>query len=281
MPPKNYSNITVRMDVREELDRLREELKVNDFSDLLVTLVRIYREYTSSTSKVDELLTSISSKVREELDKFKMELKVEDLSRMVAELLTSVTSKSPQTGVSSDFTKKVEDLINAYTSKIDDIARKYAELVEKVDELKELVQSTIKTSEKSGKSDSEGKHKKDLCEILTDEGVIYESEIAGRIKNRDSYFRKIEEVCGGGVFEAKGQRVAVSKEFMEEFMKKLESLDTNDESKLKKVLGKEGYKLLKTLWEGGVVYYDSVNKKWVLTKPKSVSEEELEDIDYV
>jgi predicted CopG family antitoxin len=40
MPPRNYSNITVRREVREELERLREELKVRDFSDLLASLVR-------------------------------------------------------------------------------------------------------------------------------------------------------------------------------------------------------------------------------------------------
>jgi predicted CopG family antitoxin len=46
MPPRNYSNITVRREVRDELDKLREELKVGDFSDLLALLVAKYREYT-------------------------------------------------------------------------------------------------------------------------------------------------------------------------------------------------------------------------------------------
>jgi len=261
MPPKNYSNVTVRTDVREELDKLRGELNLKDLSDLLVMLVRTYREYTSTTSKVVELLTSISSK----LDA----------------LLTSSTSKSPQTEVSGNSIKRLEDIVNAYTSKIDDLARRYAELVEKIDELKESIQSTVKTSEKSGNPDKGEKSKKDACEILADEGVIYESEIAGKIKNRDSFFRKLENVCSAEVFEAKGQRVAIDKGFFEEFMKKLESLDTNDESKIKKVLGTKGHKLLKTLWEGGLVYYDSVNKRWVLSEPESEGEEELEDIDYV
>ena len=63
MPPKGYSNITVRREVREELERLRQEIGVRDFSDLLVLLVKIYREYTSVTSKIEEILTSISSKL--------------------------------------------------------------------------------------------------------------------------------------------------------------------------------------------------------------------------
>jgi len=65
MPLRNYSNIIVRREVREELEKLREELGVRDFSDLLALLVAKYREYTSITSKLVEHLTSISSKVDE------------------------------------------------------------------------------------------------------------------------------------------------------------------------------------------------------------------------
>jgi hypothetical protein len=61
MPPKNYSNITVRAEVREELEKLRKELGFRNFSNLLVFLVRCYREYTSVSSKLDELLTRVSS----------------------------------------------------------------------------------------------------------------------------------------------------------------------------------------------------------------------------
>jgi predicted CopG family antitoxin len=63
MPPKGYNNITVRREVREELEKLRQEIGVRDFSDLLVLLVKIYREYTSVTSKIEGILTSISSKL--------------------------------------------------------------------------------------------------------------------------------------------------------------------------------------------------------------------------
>jgi predicted CopG family antitoxin len=63
MPPRGYSNITVREEVREELEKLRQEIGIRDFSDLLVLLVKSYRGYTSKTSKIEEILTSISSKI--------------------------------------------------------------------------------------------------------------------------------------------------------------------------------------------------------------------------
>jgi RecG-like helicase len=84
MPPKGYSNITVREEVREELEKLRKEIGIRDFSDLLVLLVKSYREYTSISSKIEEILTSISSKI--------------DI------LLTSTTSK-PTSDTSNDITR--------------------------------------------------------------------------------------------------------------------------------------------------------------------------------
>jgi hypothetical protein len=57
-PPRNYSNVTIRREVREELEKLREELRVRDFSDIQALLVRTYREYTSVTSKLVEVLQS-------------------------------------------------------------------------------------------------------------------------------------------------------------------------------------------------------------------------------
>jgi hypothetical protein len=62
MPPRGYSNLSVREDVRRMLDELRAETGIHDLSDLLVVLVRTYRDYTNAISKIQELLTSIASK---------------------------------------------------------------------------------------------------------------------------------------------------------------------------------------------------------------------------
>jgi len=99
MPPKGYSNITVRREVREELEKLRQEIGIRDFSDLLVLLVKIYREYTSVTSKIEGILTSISSK----LDIL--------LTSNSSKEITSVTSKSDETKLNTSAidTKKKGD----------------------------------------------------------------------------------------------------------------------------------------------------------------------------
>jgi RecG-like helicase len=62
LPPKGYANLSIREDVRRMLDELRAETGIHDLSDLLVVLVRTYRDYTNAISKIKELLTSNTSK---------------------------------------------------------------------------------------------------------------------------------------------------------------------------------------------------------------------------
>lgn len=66
MPTGKYVNLSVRREVREELDRLREEVKINNLNDLLILLVRTYREHTNTVSKFEELLTNAVSKAVKE-----------------------------------------------------------------------------------------------------------------------------------------------------------------------------------------------------------------------
>jgi RecG-like helicase len=67
VPRGKYSNLSVRREVREELEKLRSELKINDLSDLLILLVKTYREHTNIVSKLEELLTNTVSKVVKEI----------------------------------------------------------------------------------------------------------------------------------------------------------------------------------------------------------------------
>jgi len=62
MPPRGYANLSVREDVRRMLDELRAETGIRDLNDLLILLVRTYRDYTNAISKIQELLTSSISK---------------------------------------------------------------------------------------------------------------------------------------------------------------------------------------------------------------------------
>jgi hypothetical protein len=113
MPRGRYSNLSVRREVREELDRLREELKINDLNDLLILLVKTYREHTSTISKLEGLLTNAVSKaVKEALQPLTNTIsKVDELLTRASSTATSNASistsgEAPATSNSSSLEPK-------------------------------------------------------------------------------------------------------------------------------------------------------------------------------
>jgi len=162
----------------------------------------------------------------------------------------------------------LQDMVNPFTAKVDEVARRLSDVVETLDTLSERVK-TLEEEVKSLRVRSEAQVttqqvkevRKSAIDVLRDQKVMFEKDIASKIRNRDAFFDKLRRE-GAVVLEVKGQRVAVEPSFWNEFRMRLESLATNNESEVREKLGKVGYNLLKTLWESGIVYYDSVNKKW-------------------
>ncbi len=167
--------------------------------------------------------------------------------------------------------KLIQDMINPFTAKVDELARKLGDIIDSLDSLSERIKEL---------EDNVRKHKpevqvsppqqskearKSAIDVLKDQKVMYERDIASRIRNRDAFFEKLRRE-GAVVLEAKGQRIAVEPDYWREFKEVLQSLTSSNELELKDKLGKVGYSLLKTLWEGGIVYYDAINKKWKFTE---------------
>jgi hypothetical protein len=67
VPKSKYSNLSIRQEVRQLLDELRNELGINDLNDLLILLVRTYKEHTNIVSKIEEVVTNTVSKVVKEI----------------------------------------------------------------------------------------------------------------------------------------------------------------------------------------------------------------------
>jgi len=172
----------------------------------------------------------------------------------------------------SKIQRSIQDLINPFTAKVDDVARRLGSVVELLDELAERVKS-LEEEVKSLKTKAEQQAvpqpvkevRKSAMDVLKDQKVMFEKDIAQRIRNRDAFFEKLRRE-GAVVIEAKGQRVAVEPQFWEEFKETINELDTNNEYELKEKLSKVEYGLLKTLWESGLLYFDSINKKWKFTE---------------
>ncbi|MEM3979722.1 MAG: hypothetical protein QXF79_00510, partial [Ignisphaera sp.] len=94
--------------------------------------------------------------------------------------------------------RKVCDAVNPFTQKIDDINRKIALLIEKLETLEERLNS-LEEKSKSMESIAEEtktpketkKTKKTAMGILKEQKVIFERDIAAKIRDRDTFFAKL------------------------------------------------------------------------------------------
>jgi len=169
--------------------------------------------------------------------------------------------------------RSANDTLNAYSALMTEIRNKLTELYEAIDNLskkiddisskmalqQQLPQPQVEVQQPKEKV----REKISAIEILKKQNVIYESEIASKIRNRDAFFDKLKRE-GAVVLELKDQRIAVDKAFWEEFLEKVSTLKTNVESEYVKVLGRAGAELLKKLNESGIAIYDVIKKKWVV-----------------
>lgn len=172
------------------------------------------------------------------------------------------------------------DTVNSYSKMLSDINVKMAQMMEILQDLSMKVEESKKGREQSAyplpeearpsyrgaerrRSYRGRERRKSAIEILGEQKVMYESEIAKKINNRDAFFDRLRR-DGAIVLALKNQRVAVDRAFWEEFLKKVEELDTNREDQMKQALGKVGYELLKELSNSALAYFDLVRKKWVV-----------------
>jgi predicted DNA-binding ribbon-helix-helix protein/uncharacterized protein YukE len=165
--------------------------------------------------------------------------------------------------------RKQQDLINAYTGKADQVLQRLSQLVEALEAVSEKLDKVAegleqaKVSEELKKQKKEAKREKTtVCDVLHKQLVVFESEIADKIRNRDAFFSAIESKCGDIVVEGLKERVAVERNFWQQFLEKLSKIDTSDDEKIKKSLDSLEYKLFKALKESALIIFDATAKKW-------------------
>ncbi len=172
----------------------------------------------------------------------------------------------------SKLQRSIMDLLNPYTAKLDELSRRLGTIIEILENLTERVanlENSVKEIREGYVAKVEVPHevkhreRRSALDFLREQKVMFESEITGRIRNRDAFFERLKR-GGAVVLELSTERVAVDPEFWEEFKKKLSELNSNLERDMIKVLGKEGTALLKALMHDAQVYFDATRKKWVL-----------------
>lgn len=184
-------------------------------------------------------------------------LKVESLKPVLEEWLESLLTR---------IDRRVQDLVNPYTAKIDELMRKVADLYERIEQLGAEVQDLKKKLSGQRPYMPRKTERKTGIERLREQGVVFESEL-GRLRNRDAFFDYLSRQ-GAKIINVHGERVAIDPAFWEKFKKKVfEELSTSNEDEVKLLLTKQEYRLFIRLKESGLIYYDSTVKKWRSVEP--------------
>ncbi len=204
-------------------------------------------------------------------------------------MLTEIKCATPED--LAKFRRGIEDLLNPTTGKIDDMRGKLATIIELLEGIVERLREVdskidkvaaqplqpeaqpAQTASRGGRggpaarvgaeAQQPRRRRTSAIEILKEQKVMFESDITGKIKNRDAFFERLRK-DGAVVLELARQRVAIDPDYWNEFVERLKSLNTNSEAEMEKVLGKVGMRLLKELMQSTLAYFDATTKKWEL-----------------
>ncbi len=225
--------------------RLQERCRVEGYS-LLSDYVRsiIYRELGIETTP------SRIERIERRIDELEEKFRDIDVDRIASRLV-----------------RRIHDMVNPISAELSKLSNRLAGVVERIDGLEERVnkveQSVARLVETRGVPRKRG------IDRLREQGVLFESELK-RLRDRDRFFAYLERE-GAKVIEAVDERVAVYPDFWEGFKQKLfNEVTTNNEEEIKNMLSDVEYKLFKKLVKSGLIYYNSIEKKWMPTSKELI-----------
>ncbi len=184
--------------------------------------------------------------------------------------------------------RRIQDMVNPWTGKVDRLAQQVAELLERMESLEEEVKRLKEELEKAREEqraehrvehrveapttrhytpryeESHRRRRRTAIEWLREQGVLFESELT-RLRDRDAFFEKLRRE-GAIVIELPHERVAVDREFWERFRERIESLPTVREDEIRVALGDQMFKLFQKLKEAGLVYFDAKSGSWRVSR---------------
>lgn len=259
--------IKIPDDIYRELERRAKEAGYTLVSDYIRDIVlRELGRAGISLRGIEERLTRLEEgELTPRLYERILEIVKSALAESVEKTLTvggTIETKEDTTDkIVQRIERKVMDIINPFTAKVDSIASKLADLIERVEVLEERVEK-LEEELKKAKEQVVQKphHRRTAIDRLKEQGVVFESELRW-LRDRSAFFERLRRE-GAIIFDVKGERVAIHPSFWSKFKDKVEKLPTAIDDEVRVLLRDTEYKLFSKLREAGLVYYDSSKKAW-------------------
>ncbi len=194
--------------------------------------------------------------------------------------------------------RRVQDMINPWTGKIDRVYQLVADLQERLEALEEEVKRVKEALEQQksrleqveqrehrfeaprrhayqyyqhGGEEGFKRRRRTAIEWLRENGVLFESELT-RLRDRDAFFEKLRRE-GALVIELPGERVAVDREYWSRFIDRLRRVNAVREDEIRAIMDDTMFKLFQKLKEAGLVYFDTRSGVWRVSRELGGEEE--------
>lgn len=203
------------------------------------------------------------------------------IADLIAGRLTSgceqgVDEKRLADAISRRLERRIMDLLNPFTGKIDEVQRRLAELVEAIEASEARAQAPPPQAPMERPSQRQARpmarHGQSRgMERLREEGVVFESDLRGRIRNVDAFLRRLESE-GAILVEAAGERAAVDPGFWARLAEELAKLSIRDTGEVEAILdanlGERAARLFRLLVKAGLAVYDEESAQWLVRRPR-------------
>jgi len=168
--------------------------------------------------------------------------------------------------------RRLADLINPFTAKIDEMQRRIGELVEALEQA-EARGGPVEAEERPERPPARRRVERGGpsrgMERLRSEGVVFESDLRGRLRQPEAFLRKLGSE-GAVVLDLAGEKVAVDPGFWERLVESLSRLSIRDEGEVESLLsaelGERAARLFRLLVRSGLAYYDEDSASWVVRR---------------
>ena len=259
--------IKIPDDIYRELERRAKEAGYTFVSDYVRDIVlRELGRAGISLRGIEERLTRLEEgELTPRLYERILEIVKSALAESVEKTLTvggtTETKEDTTNRIVQRIERRVMDIINPFTAKVDNIASKLADLVERVEVLEGRVGKLEEEFRKAREQVIQRpQHRRTAIDRLKEQGVVFESELRW-LRDRDAFFERLRRE-GAIILDVKGERVAIYPSFWTKFRDKVEKLPTAIDDEIRVLLRDAEYRLFSRLREAGLVYYDSSRKAW-------------------
>ena len=220
------------------------------------------------------------------------DLIIRDLKSQERTLDVEAVSKAVVSSVESRLLKLervVVDLLNPYTGKIDRVTAQLSTLQEMLEEIRDMLQQLRQQPQirqptspyaardsrgwqergrwsgqrERGRGEQRG-GRVTAIELLRENGVTFEEDVRGQLRNPDSFFARLEREGAIVFYLDNGMRIAVYPDFLDELIEKVRELDVEDREALARYLTEKEARLFNALVDAGIIYYDALTRQWMI-----------------